>query len=698
MSQRKDTGLNTNPWPVLLDHYIHMLVVYIEVLKDTFTLENAEEWVRDITYIRSDISQNYAFTTAKVKYLYLLLFIRHMMTVNFFKVGEPKEFPIFMTTQLSEDQYNICKLEIIPKDISSKFSHKASAEEIFNNTLSTTCTSEISKRLKEHVNSFKHKKHHRAPLVAFLKQIYKSKKKWHKHPLIIQGELIKFRCNLLDNAERNTAYARFQNVKNAISVLIEHDLLPNNTDLPDNLRRCTNTQKIRKENPLISRVNLYNEAKKQLYIDTPTFIESLKNELSENLNVFVTEAQLLVYEGYQKFITKNDLIERSQFNSFINHPQLQVHKEGNQRGRKQVNPFSHYNSLRHENLIAYYDHYFDKFLQNITPHNITNLNSNFDITGYLGLTPLVASAMQIIITEELGINPYSLYKIKISSSNGQEFVLITDDGSVRLKALKPRARTAHSRNALGSSKSLSDTNAQSIDAATCLKMALEMTSRSRESSKLNNLWLCISKFGLSAAIPETFQNQFKAIRERPSFKSTAMRGATLKKIRSSKGLLIYLESNGNSLKTASYFGNSVKTTLARYIPKYITELIYRVKIRSFQNILLFMSIAFEESPSYSLNMSESEFNLHVKLAFKNPDMGGNLYKKLTNPLISSKKNKELYFCVSARNIELAIKYSKDGEDSELKKECLAVLSKISESNVMMKQMLRKAQIAIQQVN
>ena len=52
----------------------------------------------------------------------------------------------------------------------------------------------------------------------------------------------------------------------------------------------------------------------------------------------------------------------------------------------------------------------------------------------------------------------------------------------------------------------------------------------------------------------------------------------------------------------------------------------------------------------------------------------------------------------ARNIELAIKYSKDGEDSELKKECLAVLSKISESNVMMKQMLRKAQIAIQQVN
>ena len=29
MSQRKDTGLNTNPWPVLLDHYMLALTGFI---------------------------------------------------------------------------------------------------------------------------------------------------------------------------------------------------------------------------------------------------------------------------------------------------------------------------------------------------------------------------------------------------------------------------------------------------------------------------------------------------------------------------------------------------------------------------------------------------------------------------------------------------------------------------------------------
>ena len=684
---------NSNKNKVII---LNFLKIYIEILTDTFKTNNVDDWVRNLTYIRTDISQNHTFITSKKYYGKLLHLIRYMMIENLFREVEPEKLVALVTTQLSQNQYNICKLEVIPKEVSDKFSHTASAEEIFNNTLSTTCTSAIAKRLKEHVNSFKNKKHHRAPLINFLKQIYESKKTWNKHPNIIQGELIKFRSNMLDNLQRNTAYNCFQCVKNAISVLLEHDLLPISTVLPNNLRRCTNTQKIRKDNPLISKINLYDKTKKQLYIDTPTYIESLKNELSENLNIFVTEAQELVYNGYKKFMAKDSLIERSQFNSFINHHQLLVHKEECDQWLSKIKPFSPNNPLRRENLIAYYDHFLDKFIQNITLHNIKNLNFNADISGYIGLTSSVASAMQIIITEELGINPYSLYRAKISSTNGYEFLQITDEGSVRIKTLKPRARKAHLKNALGSNKSLSDTNAQNIDAATCFKIALEMTSEFRKLSQLNDLWLCISNCGLSAPTPETFQNQFNIIRALPPFKSVAMKSATMKKIRSSKGVLIYLESNGDSLKAATYFGNSVKTTLARYIPQYITELLYRIKIRSFQNIFLFMSIAFEESPSHSLNMSESEFNIQVKRAFNNPDMGGNLYRKLTKPAISSRS--EIYFCISARNIELAIQYSKHGENSELKKRCVTVLSKISEGNVIMKQMLRKAQIAVKNGN
>jgi hypothetical protein len=36
---------------------------------------------------------------------------------------------------------------------------------------------------------------------------------------------------------------------------------------------------------------------------------------------------------------------------------------------------------------------------------MNGLSANYNILKHLGLTPLIASAMQIIIIEELGVNP-----------------------------------------------------------------------------------------------------------------------------------------------------------------------------------------------------------------------------------------------------------------------------------------------------
>jgi hypothetical protein len=671
-----------------------VLMPYIKVLINSFRLNKTDLFFKTITYIRSDISHRHTFLTSRRKYSELLCFIRYFAELHSFKMKEFEEGNTFISTRLTQEQYNIYKSQIIPKKISSQFTHVHNAEEIFNTALYTTSPPQIAQRLKEHVNSFKNKKHHRAPLVAFLKQIYKSNKTWYKHPFIIQGELIKYRSNLLDHFHRNTAYGHFQNVKNALSVLIEHALLPSATVLPDNLRRCINTQKMRKNNPLISEVNLYDESKRQLYIDSSTFIESLKSDISESLNIFVTEAQKLVYDGYKKYKAKKSIVKQSQFNEFIKHPKLLVNTGASERIRTKINPFGNTHPLRNENITAYFNHFFDDYVNNNTPHTITHLTMSPHISGYMGLTPIIASAMQIIITEELGINPYSLYRVKVSCSKGHEFVQITDKGSVRLKALKPRAKKTQTRHASGYNRSLSEVKVHNINASICLKMALDMTSRARRVSQRNELWLCISKLGLSLPCPGTFQNQFKIIRGKVASKNAKFTNATLKKVRASKGVLIYLESNGDSLKAASYYGNSVKTTLARYIPSYLTELIYRIKIRSFHNIFLFMSIALDESPSESLNMSEKEFNLQVKRSFNNSDMGGDFFEKLTTPSDISKNNPELYFCVSPQNIKLAIKYAKSGGVPELKKACTSVLSKISEGNVMMKQMLRKAQLTV----
>lgn len=109
-----------------------------------------------------------------------------------------------------------------------------------------------------------------------------------------------------------------------------------------------------------------------------------------------------------------------------------------------------------------------------------------------------------------------------------------------------------------------------------------------------------------------------------------------------------------------------------------------------------MATSSDKLPFKSLNMSEAEFKLQLKQVFNNPDMGGNLYEKLTNPCIDNEEDIPLYFCVSDLNLQLAIKYAKDGKDEKLKKNCKDVLDKIGqESSVMMKHMLRTAQLNVE---
>ncbi|WP_228138143.1 hypothetical protein [Acinetobacter pittii] len=597
---------------------------YIAILYEPLNNNDSGELAKSLQYIRIDLCKRHTFKSSIALINNLIMIIKRLINTDFFNKKELNKLDNFLTLP-TESQFKLIKSEIIPEEISNLFAHESSADENFNKILNSTCTPEIANRLKEHVNSFKHKKHHREPLIQFLEQISSTNIEWYKHPRIIQGELLKYRGNLLDEYQRNTAYSKFQNVKNSLDVLVKHSLLPENLEMPDNLRRCTNTEKVRKNNPLICEVDMYDEKKRDEYIHTPQFIESLKSELSYNLCILVKNAQEIVFQGYKKFCNKNIIIEQSQFDEFMNHPQFLVSRTKGSNSKSKINPFNSAHPLRLNNLTAYYDHYFNDLLNGKTQHNINGLAISEDILGYLGLTSSIASAMQTIITEELGINPYSLYRVKISSDgHGHEFVIVDDEGSVRIKALKPRARNARSRKAEGSYKSLADIDAYEINAATCLRMALEMTARIRETLGIRDLWVCLTCHGVTVPCPETFQNKFNKFCLTLSPQNTTLQEATLKKVRTSKGVLIYLKSNGDSIKTATYFGNTVKTTLNRYIPKYLTEIIYRLKIRNFQKIFLFMATSSDKLPFESLNMSEAEFKLQLKQVFNNPDMGGNL--------------------------------------------------------------------------
>ncbi|MDC5850840.1 hypothetical protein OPW32_16720 [Vibrio europaeus] len=671
---------------------INDFVTYINILHTPLNNGRLDETQKHLHYVYSHTCQMYVYGGAKHRILEWYLLLEYLTIHAVFNALEAEQ-TLEPCMSLSQSEYKTYKDRKIPTKISSRFSIKLSAEELFNHTLRISCPQPIAVRLKEHVYSFKEVKAHRSPLIAFLKQIHRANSEWYKYPKVIQGELLKFRGNLLENIHRQTAYGCFQKVKNSITVLIEHGLLPQDTELPSNLHRNSNTTQIRKHNPLIACVNLYDEELKQRYIDTPTFITDLKQELSRNLEILVREAQKIVYEGYRQFKAKDDVCNKSQLTQFITHPKQLVKCE--QDDSKLRNPFDPTHPKRIANIAAYYDYYFEEAIQGTLPHKQTGLKVGESIVCQFGLTPRVASAMHLIIVEELGINPHSLYKAKVSDrGHGHEFVKVEKDGSVRIKTLKARAKRISSRTTQRSTTPLSKINLEDIDAAACLKMALTMSYRTRQLLGNEELWLCLT-YNQKAGLPcnETFQNSFNLIRKKASLESQAIQYATLKKVRTTKGVLIYLESNGDSLIASKYLGNSVKTALKCYIPQYLSELIYRIKVRAFQNMFLFMAVATDEEPFYSLNMTEETFKTALNRAFENPEMGGRLLKSFSNGGKSSQRNTTKYFCVSHKNIELAIRYTQKGTDEQLKADCITALSMIAEGPVIMKQMLRKAQLS-----
>lgn len=673
---------------------LHVLDTYWGLLELPINNNNSKELTKAFLYIRSHLCQNHTKLVATIKLAEL-----HKLTKRLTSKGVITCTFTFPYYPNSDSTHKASKNQIIPSESLSKIKKKIDVNEEFNETLSKTCSPEIAQRLKEHVYNFKHVKHHRKPLNDYLNFVFGEEPTWYEHPKIIEGTLLNFRNNLLKKISRNSAYGNFQNVKNAIEVLRDHNLIPKETDFPDNLRRCVRTQKVRIDNPLLCTTDIYDEREINLFRNTSDFIKGVASDIDNNLKLLLEESRIIVFEGYRKYKDRDKIISNSEKNEFLKHPKLRVIKsvrrESDKSWIKECNPFSiSYRSgpMRMNNLVAYFDHFYECFTSGVVKHKLDGLSYTKEVKQYLGLTTDVASAMQIIIVEELGINPYSLYKVKVySDGNGHEFVQVTDDGSVRVRALKRRARHTKTSKAAGSSIDLVDISEQNIDAATCLKMALEMTRRAREFTGKKKLWLCSTPNGVVNPTPESFQNSLKKIRIKAAKTSEPLKKATLKKIRTSKGVWIYLDSNGDSLKTANYFGNTVKTTLARYLPDYLTELVYRVKIRTFQHILLFMSVAHDESPADSLGFTIGYFREQIIKAFNNPDMGGDLYESLKSLPPEHNTSEIKYFCVSLKNIMLALKYAKGGEDQNLKYDCIAAITKIAEGPVIMKQLLRQAE-------
>lgn len=650
------------------------LVKYIELIKSPINNHNYNLLCNEFNTISCHISKNYVFQGAKDRINTLAIIIEKALIEK-----------ITLPRLITELNYNELRNNQLSELAIQKIAVKLSSEEALNEALDKYCSTQVSKRLLDFVNSYKLKerKSYRKPLTDFLNQFSDRTKEWEKNPKKIQSELINYRDNLLTIVDRSTAYQRYNNLTNALKVLIEHGLLDSSTYIPKNIKESSNVEKY-SINPLILQVDLRDEKNHQHFSSSQTFINYIQSSLFSNLNCLVKVSREIIAKGYAKYLSKDEIISRSKY--------IKKFSQDN------VFDIKSFNIHSTENKVAYFNYFFDELIRNKKPHNIENLKFNTDIFEYFGLTPLISSAMQIVITEELGFNPHSLYEATISSAHrGEVFILVNDEGSVRVKVYKKRAKHIRQVSVKGSNKPLNHLQPEEIDAATCFKMALEMSERTRKSLNSEYLWTCLL-LGFPAALPSssTFQGAFNKIRHLAYEKSDSveLKVATLKKVRSSKGVLIYLESKGDTLKATNYFGNQVKTALKSYIPKYLSELIYRIKIRTFQNILLYMSVSAHDSPFDTLNLTKESYIVRLKQAFKTPDMGGPLFSKLTIQSTMSKETSPTYFCLSHENIISALKYIKEGTDDQLKADCEAVIRKLSEGSTHLKEMLRKAHKAL----
>lgn len=97
------------------------------------------------------------------------------------------------------------------------------------------------------------------------------------------------------------------------------------------------------------------------------------------------------------------------------------------------------------------------------------------------------------------------YKVKILFDGyGYEFVIVDDEGFVRIKVLKLWVRNVYLRKVEGFYKLLVDIDVYEINVVICLRMVLEMIVRIREILGIWDLWVCLICYGVIVLSFEIF--------------------------------------------------------------------------------------------------------------------------------------------------------------------------------------------------
>ena len=332
---------------------------------------------------------------------------------------------------------------------------------------------------------------------------------------------------------------------------------------------------------------------------------------------------------------------------------------------------------------------------------VTDFYNQFSQRGAFpsdGMSSELISAMHVVIIDEMGLNPTSLYNLRVSTKPGirnkKEFIKVDDDGTVRINIIKWRQRYLQKRTT-SSVATLKDQTLQQqdVNASFCIQFAIVLTDEKRNALNTNLLW--IRKGQKVVRTSNAFDQDFRDFCNTHLPSDFAKLKPTLMKLRSSRAIEIYINSNGDIIKTATYLGNKVKTTLSAYIPLYLQEVMYRRKLSVFQHIYLLLATAHESKKHEMLGITEIQYNNCVKRIYNNDDFGGPLFESL-KPKFDDKTDDnvtEIFFICSPQNFAYAIKVVKSSNDKtdEKYKVCLDAINKASSGSTIFKRMILEAE-------
>lgn len=331
-------------------------------------------------------------------------------------------------------------------------------------------------------------------------------------------------------------------------------------------------------------------------------------------------------------------------------------------------------------------------------HELSGRTNNSD-----GMEEALISAMQIVIVNELGINPTPLYSLKVTidkeAKTKQEFIKVEDDGYVRINIIKWRQRRLQKRTANSSHlPTFSELKIDDINTAFCIQFAILLTGNKRKQLKTNLLWLTEKQKALKKSL--SFDRQFRKFCNNYLPSEFSKLEPTLMRIRSSRAMEIYISSGGDVVKTANYLGNKIKTTLSTYIPAFLQEAVYRRKISVFQHLFLVLATANDSDKLKMLCMTQEQYDNCLKEIYKNEDFGGPLFEMLKPKSNSNEPQteSEIFFICSAENFAFALKLIRTSSctDDEQYQVCLNAVNKASTGNIMQKKMILEAEEILEQ--